>query len=339
MRFVTQSGLVRRRRYPWVVMAIFTLVVMLGIQPGVASAADITESFDVNIAGGPTPTPTIETPTGLTPPDGCTYIGGLPPTGVSCDRVEHYVENAYELSGTVADTASADTGTIDITCAIDMTITMHVDVTLSGWTIDYTSFSGTGTQTCTWVIAMNGGADTLVGTASGPNAMELEPAPPATALWTGTLSVVATGGTGRFASQAGSGTFTESEIVSLPTTVPGHIGARPSADGSVMALALATSKPKVRFLEPTSGQKIKRRSKPVVRVLSAPGTRCLFRATRKGSKARRLGSASDGSTADGLVRFTKRWPRLLKTGRWVITARCTRGGVTSTGTVKVRIIR
>lgn len=299
-----------------------------------------TDQLVVNVSGGPAVSPEIEQPTGMTPPAGCTMLGGFPPTGLRCEITEEINQPAARFSGTVQTVDGSNSGTIDLTCGLRMSLPMVITSDLTGSSIAYESFSGTGSQRCTWVIAMADGSG-LSGELTGTMTLALVTPTNTTATWGGTFNVTVLGGTGDWTGKAGSGTFTQSETIALPTSVArsGRFARVGETDASAMQLTLATRAPRVRFLAPNANAAVRLRAATRVQVFTAPGASCRFSARKyRSTITKRLGSGLDGTPADGRVTSSLKVSS-LGLGTWTITAACTSAGRTGKAIRNVRVVR
>lgn len=306
----------------------------------VSAAAALTDELVVNVAGGPAVSPEVAQPTGMTPPEGCTLLGGFPPTGVRCELTEQVAEKDRVLTGSVQTADGSLTGSISLTCTMAMSLPLVVVTDLTASTLTYESLNGTGRQDCTWVITMSDGSG-LTGELGGSMALALVAPENTSAAWTGTFNVTVLGGSGRWAGRAGTGTFTQSESIALPSTVArrrahARVG---EADASRLGLTLAARAPRVQFRTPKVGASVKLRALTRAEVFTAPGASCTFSARKaRSTVTKQLGTGRDGRPADGKVTSTKRISS-LGLGSWTITAACTSGTRTGRATRLVRVIR
>jgi hypothetical protein len=315
---------------------VVAIAAMLLALPSSALAAP-TDELVVNVAGGPAVTPEIERPTGMTPPEGCTLLGGFPPTGVRCEVTEEINQPDVSFTGTVQTADGSNTGTIKLACALTMSLPMVVSSDLTGSTIAYESFSGTGSQRCTWVIAMADGSG-LSGELTGTMTLALVTPGNTTATWGGTFNVTVLGGTGDWAGKAGTGTFEQSETIALPTTVARstRVG---EADASALRLTLAARSPQVRLLTPKAGTSVRTGAATRVQVFTAPGASCTFSARKvRSTITKSLGTGTDGRPADGKVSSSRK-VGTLGVGRWTITAACRSGARTGRATRTISVVR
>ncbi len=172
-------------------------------------------NFDVQINGRP-PTP------GSAPSPHCTTSG----TTENCTFDFDAAQAGVSLDGTVNDSASGLSGTIQTTCDFDMH--GHGDMHLESGSSSIT-VNGSGSQRCVWHMAFPA-ATSLDGTLTGESSMSLSGTD---GTLTGTMTVNVVAGTGRFAGQVGSGTFTETHSFTAPTpSVPSGPGGSGSGSGT-----------------------------------------------------------------------------------------------------------
>jgi hypothetical protein len=336
MNVTVSARSTRSRR---LIALVAAMVVALAL-PVSSAGATPSDQLIVNVSGGPAVSPDIEQPTGLTPPEGCTLLGGLPPTGVRCELTEQIDQPDVNFVGRVQKADGSGSGTIRLACALKMSLPLVVVSDLTGSTISYESLSGTGSQRCTWVIRMADGSE-LTGALTGTMSLALVTPTNTTATWAGTFNVVVLGGTGEWAGKGGSGTYTQSETIALPTSVArsGSLARIGETDASVMALTLAARAPRVQLQAPAPNAAVRLRAATRVQVFTAPGASCRFTARKVGTRTtKQLGTGRDGTPRDGTVTSPNKVAS-LGLGRWTITAACTAAGRTGRATRTVRVIR
>lgn len=290
--------------------------------PGQASADFKPEDFDVRIEMGPDPN-SNEPPRCESQPDGsmlCTNDFSVSAVG-------------ERARGTVTHRSSGLSGSIETVC--DFSFANHSVMRMSpnsGGAPQIVELTGTGSQSCSWHMAFDGGSS-LTGRIAGRMSMSLVDPATSTVRSIGRFDVDVVAGTGRFDQMVGSGSFGHEQEMPMnapaggpppgegPPSASSRYVARPgvsaSGEGSAMNLKLRRGKATARIVSP--GRRLKRSEGTRLHAVASPGASCKGQAA-KGARKVDLGSAKAGRNGTALFRGAV--AKRLGSGRWKLTVTC-----------------
>lgn len=227
--------------------------------------------------------------------------------------------------GTVRHTGLDLSGTISMTCDADFHMHMAMALSLSGGTTTIEDVDGSMQMSCAWL--MDFGSSTMSGTIAGKGTMT-EVTGTDRMLIDMSFEVNVVAGTGEFADQVGSGSWTEQQEQTMsgaaggggqtPPAMASRVLATAAADDGAMSLNLRKGKARAQIVELSRTQV--RDDKRVLRVAVVPGASCRATAT-SGSRSKALGRASD-SGKKGLVTLSAASLGKLSKGTWKVKVGC-----------------
>lgn len=247
-----------------------------------------------------------------------------------------FVKSGMDSKGTVTQRSTGDDGTIEVSCDINMEMHMAMRTPAMGGMPSVERFDGSGQQSCAW--HMDFGEDTtLTGKLAGSMRMSLVDSATGTVEISTDFRVEVVAGTGRFADQVGTGTFSETRRESIMQGGPGgppgggpppggppagpaslaSTGPGALEKGSSMNLKLRKGKPSAKIVYPA--RTLQSNDGSPLHVVTAPGSRCTASA-KKGRKRIKLGS--DTADAEGDVTIADKLAKKLGKGKSTISVSC-----------------